>query len=373
MATNSTTTTTSNINTNTNPTANNHQNTNSSNQSNHQDILSFTNPHPVQQHEIQFDLSQRRKGVCKFFNSQKGFGFINDERPEELGNQEVFVHYTSIGSKGGFRSLGEGEEVEYVVTPGQKGFQATEVTGPAGRAVVGDVKSKLPKTPTFVPYPMGIMPGTYAIAGAGSPYMQPDPYMSTGAFGSPYGGQVFYVPSAVGVIPGAHSPNPPYPNVSSPHPSTRSPTVPFTHHQHTPMAMSISPQPASNGFGFTSPSMAYGFGAPVNASTLTAGVGASNNTSGTELRSPSGLVSTAGFGTGPSNQSPFSNQNPNHGLGLGSDSNSIINSTGDHLHHRSSTAGSQLSHQHQPLTGFSNPSSLLYTTTTANGIQINHQ
>jgi len=95
------------------------------------DMMAFTHPHPVDQQEIQFDISRRRKGVCKFFNSQKGFGFINDDHPEELGNQEVFVHYTSIESKGNFRSLAEGEEVEYVVAPGQKGFQATEVTGPA--------------------------------------------------------------------------------------------------------------------------------------------------------------------------------------------------------------------------------------------------
>ncbi|KNZ58432.1 uncharacterized protein VP01_1930g2 [Puccinia sorghi] len=145
------------------------------------DMMAFTHPHPVDQQEIQFDISRRRKGVCKFFNSQKGFGsvtlllphqdpflpfsssslgsctgnqpcfvtfFINDDHPEELGNQEglldsflllwrlkFFVHYTSIESKGNFRSLAEVSAVEYVVAPGQKGFQATEVTGPAGKFI----------------------------------------------------------------------------------------------------------------------------------------------------------------------------------------------------------------------------------------------
>ncbi|KAI9621708.1 hypothetical protein KEM48_007594 [Puccinia striiformis f. sp. tritici PST-130] len=38
------------------------------------DLMAFTHPHPVDQQEIQFDISRRRRGVCKFFNSQKGFG-----------------------------------------------------------------------------------------------------------------------------------------------------------------------------------------------------------------------------------------------------------------------------------------------------------
>ncbi|OAW00098.1 hypothetical protein PTTG_05943 [Puccinia triticina 1-1 BBBD Race 1] len=265
------------------------------------DMMAFTHPHPVDQQEIQFDISRRRKGVCKFFNSQKGFGFINDDHPEELGNQEVFVHYTSIESKGNFRSLAEGEEVEYVVAPGQKGFQATEVTGPAGRAVQGDVKSKMPKTPTFVPYPMGIMPaaGAYALAGPGSPYMQPDPYMTAGAYPAPYPGQVFYIPSPMGVIAGGHSPNltamSPYAGATSPHPSTRSPTVPFTHHQHGQVAMALSPQPAAGGFGFGSPSMAYGFGG----SSQSAGLPGASPGAGSgvgEMRSPR-IVGAGGGGS----------------------------------------------------------------------------
>ena len=60
-----------------------------------------------------------RQGTCKFFNSQKGYGFINDARAHELNGEEgpsallepadrsVFVHYTAISGKSGFRSLAE--------------------------------------------------------------------------------------------------------------------------------------------------------------------------------------------------------------------------------------------------------------------------
>lgn len=311
------------------------------------DLLSFTSPHPVDQRDIQFDLTRRRKGVCKFFNSQKGFGFINDDHPEDLGNQEVFVHYTSIESKGNFRSLAEGEEVEYVVAPGQKGFQATEVTGPSGRAVQGDVKSKLPKTPTFVPYPMGIMPSAYALAGAGSPYIQPDPYMAAGAYPAPYPGQVFYIPSPVGVLAGGHSPNlstmSPYASATSPHPSVRSPTIPFTHHQHGQVAMAVSPQPAAGGFGFGSPSMAYGFGATSNPGVIPAASPGAGNASA-EMRSPR-IVGAAGGG----------------GRGLVGPANYGT----EHVQHRAGQVGGTQGQHHQ-LSGFTNGSgssgSLLYAT-----------
>ncbi|GEM09622.1 Y-box-binding protein 2 [Rhodotorula toruloides] len=65
---------------------------------------------------------KRRTGRCKFFNAQKGFGFILDDAAEELGNDEVFVHYTTIlavqGGPRGFRSLMEGEIVEYSIVQG---------------------------------------------------------------------------------------------------------------------------------------------------------------------------------------------------------------------------------------------------------------
>ena len=61
------------------------------------------------------------KGTVKCFNNQKGFGFISDEQ----GN-DVFVHYSGIQSNG-FKSLEEGQEVEFEVIEGQKGPQAVNV------------------------------------------------------------------------------------------------------------------------------------------------------------------------------------------------------------------------------------------------------
>ncbi len=62
------------------------------------------------------------KGTVKWFNNQKGFGFICDE----AGN-DVFVHYTGLVMDG-FKSLTEGQEVEYDVVNGEKGPQATNVS-----------------------------------------------------------------------------------------------------------------------------------------------------------------------------------------------------------------------------------------------------
>ena len=61
------------------------------------------------------------KGTVKWFNNQKGFGFISDVQ----GN-DVFVHYSGIQSNG-FKSLEEGQEVEFEVIEGQKGPQAVNV------------------------------------------------------------------------------------------------------------------------------------------------------------------------------------------------------------------------------------------------------
>ncbi len=62
------------------------------------------------------------KGIVRRFNNQRGFGFISDSE----GN-DVFVHYTGINGEG-FKSLEEGQEVEFDVIQGQKGPQAVNVT-----------------------------------------------------------------------------------------------------------------------------------------------------------------------------------------------------------------------------------------------------
>jgi CspA family cold shock protein len=61
-------------------------------------------------------------GTVKWFNAEKGFGFIS---PDD-GSADVFVHYSAIDDKG-FKTLAEGQKVEYGVTQGQKGPQAENV------------------------------------------------------------------------------------------------------------------------------------------------------------------------------------------------------------------------------------------------------
>jgi cold shock protein len=64
----------------------------------------------------------REKGVVKWFNAAKGFGFIQRETGED-----VFVHFSAIQSTG-YRSLDEGAQVQFVVKKGPKGLQAEEVS-----------------------------------------------------------------------------------------------------------------------------------------------------------------------------------------------------------------------------------------------------
>jgi len=65
--------------------------------------------------------SDRLTGVVKWFNAQKGFGFIARE-----SGPDVFVHYSAIVGSG-YRNLEEGEKVEFAITSGPKGPQASEV------------------------------------------------------------------------------------------------------------------------------------------------------------------------------------------------------------------------------------------------------
>ncbi len=60
-------------------------------------------------------------GTVKFFNAEKGFGFIS-----RTGGEDVFVHYSNIQGNG-YRSLEEGQAVEFDVAPGRKGEEAQNV------------------------------------------------------------------------------------------------------------------------------------------------------------------------------------------------------------------------------------------------------
>ena len=62
-------------------------------------------------------------GTVKWFNAQKGFGFITDDAT----GKDVFVHFSGIVSEG-FKSLAEGQKVSFEITKGNRGMQATNVT-----------------------------------------------------------------------------------------------------------------------------------------------------------------------------------------------------------------------------------------------------
>jgi len=67
-------------------------------------------------------MADRKTGTVKWFNSSKGYGFISQENGED-----VFVHFQAIVGDG-FKTLEEGEKVEFTITQGAKGPQASEVS-----------------------------------------------------------------------------------------------------------------------------------------------------------------------------------------------------------------------------------------------------
>ena len=67
-------------------------------------------------------MTEKENGTVKWFNAGKGYGFISRD-----AGADVFVHYSAIEGEMGFRSLNEGQQVEFSVEQGPKGLQATHV------------------------------------------------------------------------------------------------------------------------------------------------------------------------------------------------------------------------------------------------------
>lgn len=67
-------------------------------------------------------MAERVTGTVKWFNNSKGYGFISQE-----GGPDVFVHHSAIQAEG-YRSLEEGQKVEFSIEKGPKGLQAANVT-----------------------------------------------------------------------------------------------------------------------------------------------------------------------------------------------------------------------------------------------------
>jgi CspA family cold shock protein len=67
-------------------------------------------------------MSEKEQGTVKWFNNGKGYGFIQRQEGED-----VFVHFSALVDNGGYRSLEEGQRVEFNVVQGQKGLQAENV------------------------------------------------------------------------------------------------------------------------------------------------------------------------------------------------------------------------------------------------------
>ena len=66
-------------------------------------------------------MSERKQGTVKWFNTEKGYGFISRE-----DGDDVFVHYSNVEGDG-FKNLEEGQKVEFEVGPGRKGDEAQNV------------------------------------------------------------------------------------------------------------------------------------------------------------------------------------------------------------------------------------------------------
>ncbi len=81
----------------------------------------FCQPSTIHPAEAKGVLSVREKGTVKWFNGAKGYGFI-----QRSTGEDVFVHFSAI-QESGYRTLNEGETVEFDLLKGPKGFQAANV------------------------------------------------------------------------------------------------------------------------------------------------------------------------------------------------------------------------------------------------------
>jgi CspA family cold shock protein len=73
--------------------------------------------------QAQDQQGQTQTGIVKWFDDGKGYGFI---APDE-GGKDLFAHFSEIRSSGGFRTLKEGQKVEFTVKQGPKGLQASDI------------------------------------------------------------------------------------------------------------------------------------------------------------------------------------------------------------------------------------------------------
>ena len=80
-----------------------------------------TQPRYFSTERKEFTVSDREKGTVKWFNERKGYGFI-----QRTSGEDVFVHFSAI-QENGYRTLNEGETVEYDLMSGPKGLQASNV------------------------------------------------------------------------------------------------------------------------------------------------------------------------------------------------------------------------------------------------------
>ena len=83
----------------------------------------YASPNPFFSHLVgEISMNDRVTGKVKWFNASKGYGFI-----ERQGGPDVFVHFSAIQSDG-YRTLQEGQQVEFSIENGPKGLQAAKVT-----------------------------------------------------------------------------------------------------------------------------------------------------------------------------------------------------------------------------------------------------